>query len=130
MSAIEIVIARLKATPAVTALVPKASHYPIVWPETALPPVNVLNVVGDSDPQTLAGGSRYYNTRIRIDSLATTGTAAVAIGSAVRDALDVTKATIAGYHDVDIAYLGQSTDWADDRSMARVITDASVRWRA
>lgn len=131
MSAITIVITKLKATVAVTNLVPKASHYPIMWPEAAQPPANVVNVVGESDPQMLTGAGKYYDTRVRIESMATTGTAAIAIGEAVRDALqDVVKGTIAGFHDVDIIYNGQFTDWADDRSIARVTTDVSVRWRA
>lgn len=131
MSAIEIVITKLKATAAVTALVPKASHYPIMWPEAAQPPAIVINIAGDSDEQMLSGAGKYYETRVRIESMAVSGTAVIAIGNAVRDALqDIVKATIAGFHDVDITYNGQFTDWADDRSMARVVSDFSVRWRA
>jgi hypothetical protein len=131
MSAIEIVITKLKATGAVTTLIPKASIYPIMWPETAQPPAVVVNVAGDSDVQMLTGAGGYYDTRVRVEALATTGTAALAIGKAILTALEsVVKATIGGFHDVDIIYNGQFTDWADDRSMCRHSSDFSVRWRA
>lgn len=131
MSAISIIITKLKATPAVTMLVGGPSIYPIMWPETAQPPAIVVNVAGDSDVQMLTGAGGYYDTRVRIEAMAVSGTAALVIGDAIRSELqDVIKATIAGFHDVDIIYNGQFTDWADDRSMCRHSSDFSVRWRA
>ena len=131
MSAISIVLTKLKATAAVVAKVPKANMHPIMWPQTAQPPALVVNSVGGRDEQVLEGAAGYYEGRVRIESMAITGNDAVAIGEAVKAALEsVVKAAIGGFVDVDIFYLTDFTDWADDRSMARVSADYSVRYRA
>ncbi len=130
MSAISIVITKLKATAAVTSKVPAAKIFPLMFPQNTAAPAITVNTVGDTDPQMLSGAAAYYDTRVRIEMLAEDPTSVVAIGDAVRAALqDVLKATIAGYHDVDITYTTYFTDWADDRSLARYTSDFSVRWR-
>lgn len=131
MSAIAIVLNKLKGTPAVVTVVPKANMHPIMWPQTAQPPALVVNLVGGSDPQMLVGAARYYDARVRIECMALTGNDVVAIGEAVKAAIEsVVKATVGSFRDVDIAYLSDFTDWADDRSMARHTADYSVRYRA
>lgn len=131
MSAITIIRTKLGATSAVTTLVPKASMYPIMWPQAAQPPAIIINLVGDVDVQMLSGAGRYYDSRIRLECIHTSPTETVAIGDAVQAALeDVVKATIGAFTDVDIQYLSRFTDWADDRSMCRDTADYSVRWRS
>lgn len=131
MSSIGIIVTKLKATPGVTALVPKASIYPIKWPQMAQPPALVLNLVGGTDRQMLNGAARYYSGRVNIEVLDTDASSVDAIGRAVITALEsVVKAAIASCRDVDIAYEGGDfTDWADDRSMARWTIPFRVDWK-
>lgn len=132
MSALAIVRAKLLATPAVVAITPASKIHPIMLPEATAAPAIVLNIVGGSDVQVLAGAGGYYDQRVRTECMATTATGVSDLAGKVLAALEnVVKATIAGYRDVDIAFAGtENTDWADDRSLARWIRDYSVRWRA
>lgn len=128
MNAITIVVNKLKATSAVTSKVPQI--FPIDWPQGAQPPVIVVNLVGDSEHQLLDGGSGYYESRVRVETMGAVATETSTANDAVRDALrSLVKATVGAAVDVDIAYLTGTSDKSDDRSTYRFISDFSVRWR-
>lgn len=129
MSALGIVIAKLKATAGVTTLVAVAKIYPVVLPQAVAAPAIVCNIVGGRDDQMLDGAARFYEHRVSVECLAATGSAVVAIGDAVMAALENANGTFDGsvasiyFSDLDL------TDFADDRSLARRILHFRVRWR-
>lgn len=131
MSAIDIAIAKLVATPGVTNITTPARIYPIVVPQTAEAPFIVVNIVTGRDDLLLAGAGQYYLGRVSVDCCAATASAAVALGNAVMAALqDVVKESIGAYTDVDIYFATTDmTDVADDRSMCRRLLHFYVRWR-
>lgn len=131
MSAIGIVVTKLKTTAGVTALVPSARIYPVIFPQGVTAPAIVVNIVGGRDEQMLTGAGKFYEHRVSVECLAVDGSTAVAIGDAVMAALqDVVKATIAGHAGTDVAFADTDvTDYADDRSLARRILHFRVRWR-
>lgn len=131
MSSIAIVVTKLKATTSVTTLVPKASIYPIMFPQGASAPAILVNLAGGRDRELIGGAGQYYSSRVNLEILDTDPSNVDALGKAVIAALgDVVKQTVAGCVDVDIAYDGGDfTDWADDRSMARWTIPFRVDWK-
>lgn len=125
-----IVSALLNADTAVKAIVTNR-NYPLELPERAAPPCNLLMLVGGRDDQLLSGAARYYEGRIRIESIAVDQTAAMNLGTAVRTALEsIVKQTVAGATDVDVWFDNFDTaDRADDRSTFRRIQDFGVRYK-
>ncbi len=105
--------------------------YPVMFPQMALPPCIVLNIVGGTDEQILAGAGGYYTHRIRAETISRDTSQAISLGTLVRNVLgDVTKATVGTAIDVDIYFDNvDHTDAADERDMARRIQDFCVRWR-
>jgi hypothetical protein len=131
MSAMQIIIDRLKASPTVTASVPAGSILPVKAPQGLAPPYLLVNLIGEPDRNLLGGAGRYYQSRVSITVIALTGTSAINIGTAVKLALDsVVKASSGSFRDIDIYTEGTDyTDTNDDQSVARRIIDFYVDWR-
>lgn len=132
MSALSIVRTKLAATAAVTALVSNRI-YPIIFPQEAVLPCIVLNIISGADIAAhLAGQGGYYRHRIRTEMLDDDASDLDSLSDAVLAALNgVIKATIANCVDVDILFGGlDMTDYSDDRTTFRRLLDFDVTWRA
>jgi hypothetical protein len=95
MSGRQVVILKLLATPAVTALVGDR-----IWPGVArqgtAAPFLILHTPGQQNRQLLEGDAGYPRSRVRIECVAASAAAAEALGKAVFEALkNVTNETIA-----------------------------------
>jgi len=121
----------LIASAAVLALVDRNSVYPILFPQNAVPPCLVLNIVGNRDEQMLSGPGGYFEARVGVECLAETPSAAIELGTAVLSALGgIVKQTVGTATDVDITFAGiDYTDSSDDRSMCRRILHFTVRYK-
>lgn len=132
MSAMQIVITKLVATSAVTALVPASKIFPVTVGQGTNPPAITVSEMPRRDQPLLEGGaSGYYEQRVTVDCMAETAEAGLAIANAVFGALHgPTKASISGFSDVDILEKGGAgSGYSDDRSLFTAGMDFSVRWR-
>lgn len=130
MSATAAVIAKLLAATPVTSLVENRIRPVNLAPKDALPGV-VVNIISGYDEPTLAGAGQYYRHRMQTDCLATTATAALAVGDAVMDVLNgVINETIGGCKDVTSLFAGiDFTDYGEDLTVYRRVLQFDVWWR-
>lgn len=130
MSALAIVIAKLKATSGVTSITGAKGIYPIDLPQDASPPCVIANIVTGDDELMLTGAGKYYRGLVTVECLAVTPDAVIALGNAVIAALeDVVSQTLAGHVANILKGNSDFTDISDDRSTYRRTVDFKVRWR-
>jgi hypothetical protein len=137
MSALTTVIAILVEDDAIAAVVSNRI-YPVVATQGAPRPHLVVSLVSEEDEQMLSGAGGYPESRVSVECIADTATAADALGEAVKGALgDVTHRTV-GEIDASPSLAvtatvykagADITDAADDRSVFRRVLDFMVRWR-
>lgn len=136
MSAVQIVITKLLAASAVTAIT-STRVYPILAPQTAITPQIVVHLIDNDDGAHLNGANKYYRSIVQVDSNVADSISGAAgkmldLGETVIDVLNgVIKETVAGFKDVDI-FLGDSdfTEYLNDRNAHSRVTRFSVQWRA
>lgn len=132
MSALTIAITKLATTSAVTDLTGTVGVYPINFPQTAVMPCVVVNIVSGFDEKMLTGAAKFYRHRVSVDCLADTALGAMALGDAVMSALeDNVNATIGSFTGVSSQFADTDrTDFSDDRSVYRRTLDYFIRWRS
>lgn len=129
MSALAIAIARLKQVTGVTSVVTATKIYAMLAPQTVPAPYVLVNLISEPDEPMLDGAGRYYESRVSIEAIGTTGAEANSLGEAIKG-IDVVKASIAGCTDVDIWKADSDySDYADDRTAFRRTMDFYIRWR-
>lgn len=129
MSGTAIAIQALLADADVAGLV-GARVYPTMVPSTATLPCVVVRLVAETDAELLAGAGRWPESRVQVESLASTATGADVLGEAIVAALgDLTHRSV-GARVVTAWRAGSDfADHAADRSVFRRVTDYMLRWR-
>lgn len=124
MSALSLTIKTLLAEPSITAITSTR-----IWPHN-LPvkgglPAIVVRLMGEDDPQHLAGSDRFPMATVALHCIASSMATADALGEAVKLALRDKLATHAG---VEVQFMKTGTDFTDfdpaDNSSRRVISFA------
>jgi hypothetical protein len=137
MSALTTAIALLVEDEAVAGLVADRI-YPVVAMQGAPRPHLVVTLLSEEDAQMLDGAGGYPESRVSVECIADTATAADALGEAVKGALEDVTNQVVGEIDsspslavVATVYKAGAdiTDAADDRSVFRRVLDFMVRWR-
>lgn len=128
MSAVSIAIQTLLAAAGVTAIVSnRIEPYP-VRSKTARPAIAV-SLVGEQDGYHLAGAMEYPVSRVSIHCLAESATGAEALAAAVKAALINFRGNVLG-REVTVFKAGSDyTDFAEDLSVFRRVSDYTIRWR-
>lgn len=137
MSALRITIAALLAAPGVSAAV-GARVYPFIAPQGSAWPHIIVGLVSEDDEQMLSGAGLFFDARVEVACIATSATAADALGEAVKVALqDVTNQAFddgelpPGFSAVATILKDGAdvSDYSDDLTVFRRIMDFRVRWQ-